>query len=537
MAAVFHILKRDVRGSWKLLCVMAALLALQVFQTWNIQIREYFYARNVTFTTAYSLLLYLVVMTIVVRVIQEDGLVGTSAFWLTRPISRKSLLGAKALYSLLFLVCVPVLANFILLFHHGMKGSQILPFLFDNMRVHLAILFIFAAFAAVTPNWVSFAIAEVMALIFLFMANNWFELPDMPIGGLSGLSIFGLLLLAVTLVTIIHQFLTRKTRRSIVFLIAGIVLAWAGCRYFIPYAPSNHQVRKAASYINLITSVKPANAGFYRIIYDGSGNKSIITSMEFQNVPASEEAVLTSNDGHLEFANGERISYNGGAIFPFGISHALRSLLPGLAWIRGSDISPQIQLLSVSPRVYKSLSAQPGTYSGNVKFDLFQNEILAESPLAAGRRIDMGPQPIVITGMDHQPAPGNLHVDLEQRGLMPPDNYKDSIFYCLVNRVRQQALAPLFSGVSNISMNRPMILFGADWRYRKWDLGFYGINYKISSEFKMDEAWLQDARLVVIHRRFLGTFDRKFTIRNFRMQDYTVERQQELSAPQLLGGQ
>ena len=537
MAAMFHILKRDVRASWKLLCVMTALLALQVFQTWNIQIREDFYVRNVSFTTAYSLLLYLVVMTIVVRVIQEDGLVGTSAFWLTRPISRKSLLGAKALYSLLFLVCVPALANCVLLFHHGMKGAQIIPFLFGNMRVHLAILFVFAAFAVVTPNWVSFAIAEVMALIVLFVANNWFAMPDGPVGGLSGFRILGLLLLAVTLVTIIHQFLTRKTRRSIIFLIAGIVLAWTGCRYFIPYAPSNHQVRKAASYINLITSVKPANAGFYRSFHDGSGNKPIITSIELQNVPASEEGVLAINDGHLEFANGERISYNGGAVIPFGSSHALRSLLPGLAWIRGSDISPQIQLLLVSPRVYKDLSAQPGTYSGNVKFDLFRNEILTELPLATGRRIDMDPQPIVITGVDHQPATGNLHVYLEQRGLMPPDNYKDSIFYCLVNRVRQQALAPLFSGVSNVSMNRPMILFGVDWRYRKWELNFYGTHYITSSVFKIDEAWLKDACLVAIQRRFLGTFERKIEITNFRMQDYTVEKQQALTVQQLPRGQ
>jgi hypothetical protein len=49
----------------------------------------------------------------------------------------------------------------------------------------------------------------------------------------------------------------------------------------------------------------------------------------------------------------------------------------------------------------------------------------------------------------------------------------------------------------------------------------------------IDEAWLKDARLVVIQRRFLGTYERKFEIKNFRMQDYTVEKQQALTAPQL----
>ena len=73
-------------------------------------------------------------------------------------------------------------------------------------------------------------------------------------------------------------------------------------------------------------------------------------------------------------------------------------------------------------------------------------------------------------------------------------------------------------------MNKSMVLTGVDWRYKKWDLTFRG---------KIDEAWLKDARLVIIQRRFIGTFDKKFEIKNFRMQDYTVEKQQALTAPQL----
>jgi len=97
---------------------------------------------------------------------------------------------------------------------------------------------------------------------------------------------------------------------------------------------------------------------------------------------------------------------------PFGgldvsVREELIEGMPGLAWIPSAELSPQMQLLSVSERVYKDLGAEPGTYSGNVTFDLFRYEILAELPLAAGRRIDMDPQPIVITGMVNQPSAGN----------------------------------------------------------------------------------------------------------------------------------
>ncbi len=86
-------------------------------------------------------------------------------------------------------------------------------------------------------------------------------------------------------------------------------------------------------------------------------------------------------------------------------------------------------------------------------------------------------------------------------------------------------------------MNKSMVLFGVDWRYKKWDVNYYRIHYVTSSAFEIDEAWVKDARLVAIQRRFMGTFDRQFTIKDFRMRDYTVERQQALSAPQLPRGQ
>jgi len=82
MAAMLHILKRDVRASWKLLCVMPVLLALQVFQAWNIGIPENLYTWGIRageglygpivtrqFPEAFPLLLNLVIMILIVRVI------------------------------------------------------------------------------------------------------------------------------------------------------------------------------------------------------------------------------------------------------------------------------------------------------------------------------------------------------------------------------------------------------------------------------------------------------------------------------------
>jgi ABC-type transport system involved in multi-copper enzyme maturation permease subunit len=174
MAVILHILKRDLRASWIFLCVMMAFLVLRVVQLWPALSQDYFSgAQHFPFSMLNPIVLYLILVPIIVRLIHEDSLVGTSAFWMTRPISRNSLLLAKGLFVFLFLVVVPLAANIVLLFHFGMKSSQALPFLLTILAIHLAIICVFASLAVVTPNWSHFVAAAIAAVAYQFVANNW----------------------------------------------------------------------------------------------------------------------------------------------------------------------------------------------------------------------------------------------------------------------------------------------------------------------------------------------------------------------------
>jgi hypothetical protein len=379
MAVIFHILKKDLRASWILLCAMGAFLVLQVLQLWDGFSLEYSSGRPRFSPEIFTLVLYLIIMTIVVRVIQEDSLVGTAAFWLTRPIARKSLLLAKGLYTFLFLVLVPVAANFVLLCHFGMKPGQILPFLLLTFSIHLTIVCIFAALAVVTQNWVSFAISGVVALVCLFIANNWFEIPDGPAGQVAGFRILGWLLLAVTLCTIVYQYRTRQTRRSVIFLILGCVLAWTSCHFCFYHYVFRNPTSDIALSIQ-IGSVTHPNRGVYSPV--ALSYRPIFSSIKVQNIPVGEEAVLTRLDGKLEFANGEKITQHDG-INPsnYGVNDALRSLLPGLEWGQRGDFNFKfVGLLTVRQDTYENLKVQSGTHSGKAQFEIYRDVLLRKFP-------------------------------------------------------------------------------------------------------------------------------------------------------------
>lgn len=528
MAAILHILKKDLRASWILLCAMGVILVLQVLQIWDVLSLQYINGRLALSSELFTLVLYLILMTIVVRVIQEDALVGTSAFWLTRPIARKTLLLAKGLYTLLFLVLVPVAANLVLLFHFGMESAQILPFLLSILHIHLTILCVFIAFAAVTPSWVSFVIAEVVALICLSIANNfWFGIPDIPGGGISNLRIFGLLLFAITLCTSVYQYLTRKTQRSVVFLTVGIVCAWSSCHLSLwdslVRTPLNIQNQENISRIQITPVIKPRAGIKYNKLPAAPWELPIMGALTVQNIPDSSAVTFRYLDGRLEFPDGEQTFYHGGVGNSLGVNHMLDTLLPGFEWGHRNTFNPTTQLLRAPKNINKEKIAQAGNYYGKATFDLYQSSIVAEVPLTYGR-IPMAPLPNAITEIGFQRETGRLWIQADRQGLTMNAYDDDNYTVYLVNRVRRQAFASATNGSPFLVTDKNMILFGVDLAHLRWSLEFAEGRTGDSQKIVLDEAWLKDARLVVIKRNFIGRFSKNFVINNFRKEDYTIGR-------------
>ena len=171
--------------------------------------------------------------TLIARVIQDEVLPGDSQFWITRPYSWKSLLGAKALFILAFISLPMLLADGVIVHAYGLPLGSELPGLLWS-QVLLAIVFILpiAALSALTTGFVQliFAILTpcVIALGVAIVA------PQVVLGGFFGASdwvqtYYVFLLIAVTASGIlVWQYAVRRTAPARSLAVASGILAVLG---------------------------------------------------------------------------------------------------------------------------------------------------------------------------------------------------------------------------------------------------------------------------------------------------------------------
>jgi hypothetical protein len=91
---------------------------------------------------------------LIARVIHAEALVGDRQFWLTRPYEWKKLLGAKALFLVVFLYLPLLIAQCLLLFTAGFRPLSFIPGLLFNLLLITGILVLpLMAIASVTATF------------------------------------------------------------------------------------------------------------------------------------------------------------------------------------------------------------------------------------------------------------------------------------------------------------------------------------------------------------------------------------------------
>jgi hypothetical protein len=176
-------------------------------------------------------------LAIVPLLIHEDPVVGSTAFWLTRPISGRALLASKALFVVLFLAFPPLLIELVVLGSVGGSGQDFLPALGNLLLGKLRFLVLIFALAALTQTFSRFALAGVVLVVSYVIAGVAALVIETYASGrygvgrtvLLGSRSFAAELATVAFVTgvIIHQYLTRKTRRSWVLLALSALAVFA----------------------------------------------------------------------------------------------------------------------------------------------------------------------------------------------------------------------------------------------------------------------------------------------------------------------
>ncbi|MBM3801753.1 MAG: hypothetical protein FJW26_05495 [Acidimicrobiia bacterium] len=106
--------------------------------------------------------LYFIVSSVVlVRLVQADSLVSSTAFWLTRPISRPALLASKLLFAGSLLALAPALIEVATLVGNGLSLRNLTSHLFWILLRWLLLTLPMAALGSLSRSYVKFALLLV----------------------------------------------------------------------------------------------------------------------------------------------------------------------------------------------------------------------------------------------------------------------------------------------------------------------------------------------------------------------------------------
>lgn len=235
MRQALHIFKKDVRHLWFEIVVVITVVAAFAFTgarraLWLVDP----VTNRIAAWTLVLILLPLAWWTLIARVIHDEVLPGDSQFWITRPYSWKSLLGAKALFILAFISLPMLLADGVIVRAYGLHplGAELPGLLWGQVLLAIVFVLPIAALSALTTGLVQliFAILTpcVIALGLAIVA------PEVVLGGFFGAldwvkTYYLFLIISVAASAIlVWQYSARRTAAARSLAVAAGILAVLG---------------------------------------------------------------------------------------------------------------------------------------------------------------------------------------------------------------------------------------------------------------------------------------------------------------------
>ena len=244
MSLILHLVRKDFRRARVLLGIWCPILVLSVVLDTKIELfldgrgpaqevgtpssAELDFAVVVLAGLMVIFLDLLIRAAIVSKLVHDDATVGSTAFWLSRPITGGTLLASKAI--LLALTMIPADIAVQLIASSHLAGSpSTSPEVFLMPVISTAV---FMMLAVLTRSLAGMALlGGIMSGVTwgAFLALSWLATPlmggediaDVAMGAVTRNAPW-LLLLGVCVAVICHQYVTRRTKRSLVIAFSGI---------------------------------------------------------------------------------------------------------------------------------------------------------------------------------------------------------------------------------------------------------------------------------------------------------------------------
>jgi hypothetical protein len=245
MGRIVHLMRKDVgeHGAWLAAFVgLVALRAALVGSGIDASVND----RNllISLSLASFLLTALdgaLLVALAVQLVQGDRLVGTTAFWLTRPVRRVDLVVAKIGTAVAALVVVPILLDVLAMIVSGLSWRDAAGAMVEGAALRLAVVLPAMALASVTADLGGFVVSAVGALfatLALEAAFQWGRMvaPRSMDAAYTAAAVVAIVLIVGAIAVFAHQVLTRHRARTAGLLSAvGILAVVAASRWTLDF--------------------------------------------------------------------------------------------------------------------------------------------------------------------------------------------------------------------------------------------------------------------------------------------------------------
>jgi len=530
MNLILHQIVKDLRAQrWPLALWLAVLLIDGLFR--GLQIDRFIVGAEAANR------LYVVVMVvgyaelvlgwlIAVKIIQADPLDTTTAFWLTRPLSRPALLVSKLLVIGPLFLLLPCAASTSVAATHGVRGITLLHFAVQRVTIDTALLLPVTAMAAVTRDFPRFAFGVAVAALLYVTAQGTALMPFswvvefraqqpglvMASGRLValGASIVGSLLLLV------HQYATRRTMRTILAG-AAMVVVIVGIINFWPWSFWSRTRSQPPAVDPLVFDAAPVKLEFDTAsLRRGDGSQGQVEAQcayRAEGLPVGWVAHVAEGGGELRFATAPSVAVPIGEVsapyFGSDLSRSLAGDVVGafehalgarIVNAPTEDGNADVRLLRLAEATFQRFQGVRAEYSATLTLLARRVEAGPAIPLRAGASGVLGNVQVTVVSVDRW----NIQVRETKPALFLPWG-EPEIRLALRNRRRNEAILLA-------RHNGTVSVFGvvtSDLLVTRSETGV--VNADGIKAFA-DAQWMADAELVMFAIQPVGTFQKTVRI-------------------------
>jgi len=542
MNLVTHIFKKDIRHLRGLLIAWFLLVLLQVGLSGSGLAAS---SDNMAWEIAFGIvsvlipmLQFMLILAIVPLLIHEEPLVGTTAFWFTRPISRQDLLKSKALFCGGLLVLIPLVVELVVLAANQASCAQLAMAFPEILLSRLGVLLMVAALAVLTPSFARFVLFAVLVFVaymivyFVIYIVILFVNPMAMVRMAGSPSLMASRAIVSAFVGVIgygavvfYQYIRRRTKRS-ALLLAGVVILAMAMPYlwqfdFMEAEIDPHlSVNVDESNIRVSLADKKIKVSDQFRMSGREGRKKTLRGRirvqggepGFEYRSQVDSSAFTFEDG-LQITNSQpQHSFSRG-----GWDNALLgNLLDGRIRGRGNVSSRQESystLLDMDEADYTQQTNRVGTLEAEIQIGVYQYVVAGMVPLQAGERIELGAEQAVITDVLEDATGCSVILQVRTLNLLFDKSAKREnqfnqnsadVLYLLRNPVKKELVLP----DTNFNPNFGMI-FGKNQR-----LNIQSIRLKFGEEGRgreLSPEWLADAELIRVEAVKVDQFSKELS--------------------------